>query len=100
MKIALAQINPLVGDIRRNLAKIRAWTARAARRNADLVVFPELCITGYPPRDLVEHPRFVEKNKLAVQELAAGITRPAVVVGFVDTNPVKGEKGLHNAAAV
>ena len=70
MKIALAQINPLVGDIRGNLAKIRAWTARAARQKADLVVFPELSITGYPPRDLVEQKRFVEKNKQAVQELA------------------------------
>jgi NAD+ synthetase len=100
MRIALAQINPTVGDIRGNLARIRAWTTRAARKKADLVVFPELCITGYPPRDLVEQAHFIEKNKQALQELARHITRPGVIVGFIDTNPVQGQKGLFNAAAV
>ena len=100
MRIALAQINPTVGDIRGNLAKIRAWTRHAAQEKADLVVFPELCITGYPPRDLVEQAHFIEKNKQALQELTRHVTRPGVIVGFVDTNPVQGQKGLFNAAAV
>ena len=100
MKIALAQINPIVGDIRGNLAKIRAEIKLAQRKKVDLVVFPELCITGYPPRDLVELADFVEKNKAAVQELAREITRPAVILGFVDTDLKGQKKVLYNAAAV
>jgi NAD+ synthase (glutamine-hydrolysing) len=99
MKVALAQINPTVGDIRGNARKIRDWTARAARRGADLVLFPELAITGYPPRDLVEHAHFVERNRRAVQELAERIQRPAVVLGFVDQNPEPQGNRLCNAAA-
>ena len=69
MKIALAQINPTVGDIAGNVRKIRSWVTRAAQKRAELVVFPELCITGYPPRDLVEAMRkaFIERNRQAVQ---------------------------------
>lgn len=100
MKIALAQINPTVGDISGNSRKIRAWTARAADAHADLVIFPEMCITGYPPRDLVEHQHFIEKNKKAVQDLANAIQKPAVIVGFVDINPGKVGKPLYNAAAL
>jgi NAD+ synthetase len=100
MKIALAQINPIVGDIRGNLAKIRAKIRVAARKRADLVVFPELCITGYPPRDLVELADFIEKNKASVKELAREITRPAVIVGFVDNATAGQKKVLYNAAAV
>jgi len=100
MKIALAQINPIVGDIRGNLAKIRARIRIAARKKADLVVFPELCITGYPPRDLVELQDFVEKNQAALRELARETTKPAVIVGFVDSASDGGKKILFNAAAV
>jgi len=100
MKIALAQINPTVGDIAGNLRKIRGMISRAGRRKVDLVVFPELCITGYPPRDLVDQTHFVGKNKQAIQELAEHVTGPAVIVGFIDINATGGEKGLHNAAAV
>ena len=86
MKVALAQINPTVGDIAGNLRRIRADLSReAARCKADLVVFPELSLTGYPPRDLVEQGQFVERNRQALQELAPHVTRPAVIVGFVDT---------------
>jgi len=100
MRIALAQMNPIVGDIQGNLAKIRVWLRRAARKKADLVVFPELCITGYPPRDLVESEDFVEKNKAAVRELARETTKPVVIVGFVDSTSDGGKKVLFNAAAV
>lgn len=100
MKLALAQINPTVGDIAGNLRLIRRWMARAKARGADLVIFPELCITGYPPRDLVEHVRFVEKNRQAVQELAAQTKGMAAIVGFVDYNPLPYGKKLCNAAAV
>src|SRR6185437_3602168 len=100
MKVALAQINPTVGDLSGNLRKIRNFTQRAAKKGAELVVFPELCVTGYPPRDLVEQPGFVENNRRAVQELAARIRHPAILVGFVDVNTRPGEKNLRNAAAL
>ncbi len=100
MKVALAQINPTVGDIAGNVRRILQSYARAKNHKVDLVVFPELCVTGYPPRDLVERTYFVERNRAALQELARHVTRPAVIVGFVDVNPKKGEKGLRNAAAV
>jgi len=100
MKIALAQLNPTVGDIAGNLRKIRSFTARARRSRADLVVFPELCLTGYPPRDLLELRKFVQKNRDALSELAKSVTHPAVIVGYVELNPHKGQKPYYNAAAL
>src|SRR2546426_2571494 len=73
------------------------WAARATEAGADLVCFPELAITGYPPEDLVLRPEFVRENLAALEELAAATeTACAVVVGFVD----KTDAGLHNAAAL
>ncbi len=100
MKIALAQINPTVGDIAGNLRRIRAFTELARSRGADLVVFPELCLTGYPPRDLLELKIFVQKNREALVELAASVTHPAVLVGYVEYNTHKGQKLYYNAAAL
>ncbi|MEO3433184.1 NAD+ synthase [Inquilinus sp. CAU 1745] len=78
--ISLAQINPVVGDVRGNLARIRA--ARAEAGAADLVVFPELCLSGYPPEDLVLKPFFLESVEQAVAELAAETADgPALLVG-------------------
>lgn len=78
--ISLAQINPVVGDVRGNLARIRA--ARAEAGAADLVVFPELCLSGYPPEDLVLKPFFLESVEQAVAELAAEtVGGPALLVG-------------------
>src|SRR5438093_9116257 len=99
MKIALAQINPTVGDIAGNLRRIRNFVARASRR-ADLVVFPELCVTGYPPRDLVEQRRFIDQNRQAVDELAHQTSRVAAIVGYIERNPAPGEKALFNSAAL
>src|SRR5262249_46634899 len=79
--------------------KIRAFIARARARQADLVVFPELCITGYPPRDLVEQTRFIEKNRQSVQELANETKEVGVIVGYVEANRQLGEKQLYNSAA-
>jgi NAD+ synthase (glutamine-hydrolysing) len=100
MKIALAQINPTVGDIRGNIRRIREWIARAQKARADMIIFPEMTVTGYPPRDLVEYPRFVEKNRQAVMDLARQVNRIAVVLGFVDINTDKAGKRLHNSAAL
>ena len=71
MKIALAQINTTVGDLAGNVDIMVRHARDAAAAGADLVVFPELSITGYPPRDLVEKPTFVERSEQAVERLAA-----------------------------
>jgi NAD+ synthetase len=101
MRIALAQINPTVGDIPRNAEKIVRFTADAVRQGARLVVFPELSVTGYPPKDLLLKPQFVADNLRAVQEIAARID-PAVevVVGYAERNERPVGRPLHNAVAV
>ena len=95
-KVALAQINPTVGDIDGNTEKIIAYIRRAREKGADLVVFPELAITGYPPKDLLLKPSFVRDNMDALDLIIAESGNIAVVVGFVDA--VAG--AIHNAAAV
>ena len=97
MRVAMAQINSTVGDLEGNVTKIKKFIAEAKSCQADLVVFPELAITGYPPQDLLLENAFVEKNK----NLLEGLIRSndvdvAGVVGFVD---YKG-KNLYNAAAI
>ena len=71
LRIAIAQLNPVVGDVEGNLAKAREARADAARQHADIVVFTELFIAGYPPEDLVLKPAFVTKCMSAVEALAA-----------------------------
>src|SRR5258707_7875003 len=71
LQIAIAQINPTVGDIARNAQKLRDAHAEAARLGADLVVATELCLAGYPPEDLILKPAFVTACETAAQELAA-----------------------------
>jgi NAD+ synthase len=84
LKIALAQANPTVGDIDANVAKLVAMRARAAALGADLVVFPELFITGYPPEDLVLKPAFQMAARARVEALAAELgPGPAVLTGTV-----------------
>jgi NAD+ synthase (glutamine-hydrolysing) len=95
LRIALAQINPTVGAIDANLAKIVAAYDEADAAGCDIVAFPELAITGYPPEDLVLKPGFVADNKIALGKLAARTRRCAAVVGFVDS-----DRDLYNAAAV
>ncbi len=84
LKIALAQLNAVVGDIAGNIGRIERARAEAARMGADLVVFPELFVTGYPPEDLVLKPAFQETAQRAVEELAQRLgPGPAVLVGTV-----------------
>jgi NAD+ synthase (glutamine-hydrolysing) len=99
MKIALAQINTTVGDINGNRDRVFQAIGKARERNADIVVFPELCLTGYPPRDLLSLHGFVESNLRALQEIAARSDQMGVVVGFVDRNPKKEGRRFHNSAA-
>jgi NAD+ synthase (glutamine-hydrolysing) len=96
LRLALAQVDPIVGDLSGNTALIRKWLAKAERAGADLAVFPELAITGYPPEDLVLKPSFVDENLRQVKRFAAGVKETAAVVGFVDRT----DGGIHNAAAV
>jgi NAD+ synthase (glutamine-hydrolysing) len=99
MKIALGQINTTVGDINGNRDRVIQALGRARDLGADIAVFPELCLTGYPPRDLLGLHGFVEANFRAVQEIAAHSGSMGVVVGFVDRNPKKEGRDFYNAAA-
>jgi NAD+ synthase (glutamine-hydrolysing) len=97
VRIALGQVDTTVGDLPGNVDLLTAWASRATEADADVVVFPELAITGYPPEDLVLRPSFVEDNLTALDTLAAKTAGGAsIVVGFVDRT----ERGIHNAAAV
>ena len=97
MRIALGQVDTTVGDLPGNVDLLTAWASRATEADADVVVFPELAITGYPPEDLVLRPAFVEDNLVALDALAANTAGGcSIVVGFVDRT----ERGIHNAAAL
>ncbi len=99
MKIGMAQINTTVGDINGNRDLILQTLGKARALAADIAVFPELCLTGYPPRDLLGLHGFVEANIRAVGEIAAHSGAMGVVVGFVDRNPLKEGRDFCNAAA-
>ncbi|CAN5617226.1 NAD+ synthase [soil metagenome] len=99
MRIGFAQINPTVGDLRGNCEKIAAAYGRLAEAGAELVITPELAITGYPPQDLVFKSRFVPENLEVLGELQGMIGRAALLVGFVARNEGRG-KPFHNAAAL
>lgn len=96
LRIALAQINTIVGDLSANKKKIISYLARAGRKGAHLTVFPEMTLTGYPPEDLLLKPRFVERNREILNDLAGRIKKPWAVVGFV--NQEKGKN--YNSLAV
>jgi NAD+ synthase (glutamine-hydrolysing) len=99
MKIGFAQINPTVGDLSGNLEKIAGAYDQLARAGADIVIAPELAVTGYPPQDLVFKSRFVPENLAVLDELQKRLSKPALLVGFVDRNEGRG-KPFHNAAAL
>ncbi|MEK1890191.1 MAG: NAD+ synthase, partial [Phyllobacterium sp.] len=98
LRIAIAQLNPVLGDIKGNLAKAREARADAARQSADLILFTELFISGYPPEDLVLKGSFIEACEKAVREFAADTADggPGVIIGI----PLKRPSGLHNAVMV
>ncbi len=100
MKIAMAQINTTVGDIRGNRDRVLQIMHQAQTLGAGLVVFPELCLTGYPPRDLLGLHGFVEANLRAVEEISAQTDRMGVILGFVDRNRKREGKEHYNAGAL
>ncbi len=102
MRIALAQINPTIGDLAGNVDRITRFAKEAASRDAEVVVFPELSIPGYPPRDLVDKSSFVEANERALQEVAtatAGLNL-SVICGYVGRSESETGKRAMNSAAV
>jgi NAD+ synthase (glutamine-hydrolysing) len=101
LRIALAQIDPTVGDLDGNAAKIAEWIDRAAAEGADLAIFPELCLPGYPAEDLYLKRHFVAANRAAIEELARGVGEMAALVGFAE--PVAGggdHRHAHNSLAL
>lgn len=96
LKIALAQMNAVVGDLAGNARMIADYAARARRAKADLVVFPELALCGYPPEDLLFKKHFVANTVKALDALVKKTTGIAAIVGFVDTD---GAGRIYNAAA-
>ena len=112
LRIAMAQINPTVGDIAGNTRLIKAWIKEARKAKADLVAFPELAVTGYPPEDLLLKPRFVADNRRALDEIAKDCKGLVAVIGYVGQGVAGGGKSqqsnvvaagqheLTNAAAI
>jgi len=97
MKIALGQINPTVGDLKGNIVKIKNFMAEAKKEQADIIAFPELSTTGYPPQDLLLNTRFVTENRDALSEIIEETEGILAIIGFVDYDD---KRHSYNAAAV
>jgi NAD+ synthase (glutamine-hydrolysing) len=100
VKIALGQINPTIGDFSGNSKKIIDFSRRAHAFGADLTMFPELSVCGYPPRDLLEKPAFVARCQQAVKEIAEAVPEITIICGFVSPAAVETGKSVMNSAAV
>jgi NAD+ synthase (glutamine-hydrolysing) len=95
IRIALAQFNSTVGDLEGNGRRMLEWIERARDEKVDLIVFPELCITGYPPEDLLLKPSFIRDNLRQLQKVAAASNGIGVITGFADL-----QRDIYNAAAL
>src|SRR4030043_1992346 len=95
LRIGLCQINTTVGDIEGNTKKILDYIAKGKKMGADLLAFPEMAVTGYPPEDLLLMPKFIEANLKAIQRIAKATTSITALVGFVDK-----KEDIYNAAAL
>ncbi len=101
MKVTLAQLNPIVGDIQGNLAKAVQTLSECSKDAPDLVIFPELFLVGYPPRDLLERPSFIDRAQEAIQELVSvskQYPQTGIIIGAPQPNRQSAGKGLHNSA--
>ncbi|MBN2055738.1 NAD+ synthase [bacterium] len=96
LRIALAQINCVVGDLAGNVARVLKYYRMAKDLGADVIAYPELTLTGYPPEDLLLRPRFIDDTLAALRECAARLLDITAIVGYVERSP----RGLHNAAAI
>ncbi len=97
MKIALIQINPTIGDFAGNGNRIKEWADQAIGQGAELLIFPELALCGYPPQDYLEHPEFIRQHDLLLQELMESMQETAVLIGGFTKNPVAQGKRLYNS---
>jgi NAD+ synthase (glutamine-hydrolysing) len=95
IRISLAQINPTLGDLNGNVKKIVSYIRRARTKKADIIAFPELAVSGYPPEDLLLKHQFVKDNIDALQKIKSASKDITVIAGFVDRND-----GIYNAAAI
>src|SRR3954469_14530517 len=100
MRIALAQINPTVGDLAGNVRKHQDFIARAKAGGAQLVVFPEMSVIGYPAKDLLLKKQFIDDNLRAVQMIASKVSGIDAIVGYAERNVQPIGRPLHNAVAV
>lgn len=100
MKIALAQINPTVGDLTGNEARILAAYRRGVEAGVEIVVFPELAITGYPPRDLLHKSRFIPDNLAVLERLAAATGETGLLIGYVGRNERQPGREATNSVAL
>ena len=96
LRIALAQINPTVGDLKGNSEKIIEYIEKARANNADIVMFPELAVTGYPPEDLLLDKNFLKDTMSHLNDIIAHTTDIVAIVGFADSM----DKKLYNAAGI
>jgi len=96
LRIAQAQIDPIVGDFEYNTKKILSYTEMAKKQSADIIVFPELCLCGYPPEDLLLKSNFLESSMKAIKDLSLLITDITAIVGYPDYQ----NKKVYNAAAI
>ncbi|MEI7475219.1 MAG: NAD+ synthase [bacterium] len=99
MKIALAQINNKIGDLEGNFERIVSFIEKAKVLGADLVIFPELSVTGYPPRDLLDFDYFVEDNLKVIEKLKAHTDSIGVAIGYIDKSEKQFGKKYYNTAA-
>src|SRR5688572_33464952 len=95
LRLAMAQINVIVGDIEGNVDKIGRWIDRARDVDADIVTFPELALTGYPPEDLLLKPQFIDANLTALEKVVSRTRDITAIIGFVDR-----QDDIFNAAAI
>ncbi len=100
MRVALAQIDPTVGDLDGNAAKIAAWIGDARAAGAELAIFPELCLPGYPAEDLYLKPHFIAANQRVLEELAAGVAGISVLVGFAEPAADGSFRHAYNSTAL
>jgi NAD+ synthase (glutamine-hydrolysing) len=100
MRIFAAQINPTIGDLQGNTQLILQMISRGKKQNADLILFPELALSGYPPEDFLLLPQFMEGIEKHLEEIVQASKGTIVVVGLPRRTPLQGEKILHNSAAI
>jgi len=100
MKIAVCQINPVIADFDYNISLIKDAADHAKRSGCVLAVFPEMSLPGYPPKDLLEKPSFIQENLIRLEKLSSDLKDISVLCGYVDKNPLNTGKGLINSVAL